>query len=258
MWDIRRLKHIITPEATVFGSTTGGVDPCDLFPMDPGIEQHITQLSGGSIGVRQRLQTKRGPAGAAERTVDWMRLNVIASFFNENDPNLAANGRFLWYRPEYSLARNNVQTEYDWQISDSTAFLSDFNWDFDNSAIGQANAGLAVARDPRVRYYVGWRYLKDLSSSLATFGVTYKLSRKYTVSFFEQYDLDFEGGQNQATNLSIIRQYPRLFAGVTLTYLQGQDTGNNVGIMFTVWPEGVPEVRLGSRTMDLLGSSDKN
>lgn len=204
------------------------------------------------------MQTKRGTPGVNERTVDWMRLNVVASFFSDDANIPSSNGQFFWYRPEYSINRNNIETEYDWQISDTTAFLSSFNYDIDRSIIGKADAGIAITRDPRMRYYLGWRYLNDANSSLVTFGVNYKLGKKYTISFFEQYDLDFKGGQNQTTNLSIIRQLPRWYAGVTFTYLQGQDTGNNVGIMLTLWPEGIPEVRLGNRRMNMLGESSKN
>jgi len=257
IWDVNRLKHIITPEATAFISGAGGVYPNDLLPMDPDIEGHLYRLGGAQMGVEQRLQTKRGPANN-QKTVDWMRLNLSASFFDNGDPNLVSNGKFDWYRPEYSVARNNLTGEYSWQISDATAFLANANYDLNRGIVGQADAGIAVQRDPRLRYYLGWRALKDLDTSLATVGFNYKLSRKYSVSFFEQYDLDFNSGQNQATSISIIRQLPRWFAGVTFTFIQGMAEGDDVGIMLTIWPEGVPEVQMGSQRMNMLGKSEKN
>jgi len=262
MWDLKGLKHIITPEATVFASDDGGVNPDELYPLDPGIEEHLFRLGGGSAGVFQRLQTKRWVDGN-EQVVDWMKLNLAMGFFSQGggqDPNfiMTSGGDFFWYRPEYSLPRNFFNGEYDWQISDSTSLLSNFNYDTDRKVLAQSNVGVAVSRDPRVRYYAGWRYLKDVDSSLLTFGVNYQLTRKYSVSFFEQYDTKFRNGDNVATTVTFIRQFPRWYAGVTATYVKGQDTGDNVALMLVLWPEGIPEARLGSSAVSLLGSSNKN
>jgi hypothetical protein len=258
VWDLKGLKHIVTPEATLFASDTGGIRRDDVYLMDGGIEEHLLRLGGGSFGVFQRLQTKRWADGN-ERIVDWMRFNLTGGFFSDDGQDTrTSGGDFFWYRPEYSLPRNFVNGEYDWQISDTTALLSDFNVDTDRGVLGQASLGLAVSRDPRVRYYVGWRYLKDLDSSLATFGFNYKLSRKYSVSFFEQYDMDYDGGRNVVTSLSIIRQLPRWYAGLTVTYIGGRAEGNDIALMLTLWPEGISEVRMGGSAVSLLGSSARN
>ncbi len=258
LWDLKGLKHIITPETTLFASDTGGIRRDDVYLLDGPVEEHLLRLGGGSVGVLQRLQTKRWADGN-EQIVDWMRFNLVAGFFSSDGQDTrTSGGDFFWYRPEYSLPRNFVNGEYDWQISDTTTLLSDFNVDTDRSVLGQASLGLAVSREPRMRYYIGWRYLKDLDSSLATFGVNYKLSRKYSVSFFEQYDMEYDGGRNVATSLSIIRQLPRWYAGVTVTYIGGRAQGNDIAFMLTLWPEGVPEVRMGGPSISLLGSSSRN
>lgn len=258
LWDLKGLKHIITPEATLFASENSGVRRTEVYLMDGAIEEHLPRLSGASLGVYQRLQTKRVRRGQ-EEIVDWMRINVVAGFFDDDQQDRrTSGGDFYWYRPEYSVPRNFVNIDYDWQISDTTALLSDFNVDTDTSSLAQASIGLAVARDPRVRYYLGCRYLKDLDSSLATFGVNYKLSRKYSVSFFEQYDMDFDGSRNIATSLSIIRQLPRWYAGLTFTYVAGTAEGDDVVVMLTLWPEGIPEVRMGGGGVSLLSRSRRN
>ncbi|MFW6062264.1 MAG: hypothetical protein ACOC93_05590, partial [Planctomycetota bacterium] len=101
--NLHRLRHVVTPHLAAFASENGGVEPRELFPMDPGTEEHLRRLSGVSLGVYQRLQTQRGPAGA-RYPADWMRLNVEAGFYdNEFDP-LLADGRFFTHRPEYSLS----------------------------------------------------------------------------------------------------------------------------------------------------------
>ncbi|MCJ7545138.1 MAG: hypothetical protein MUP47_11380 [Phycisphaerae bacterium] len=258
VWDLNGLKHIITPEATLFASDNSGIRREDMYLMDGAIEEHLLRLGGASVGVYQRLQTKRVRAGK-EEIVDWMRINVVAGAFDSDDQDTHTSGGDLyWYRPEYSIPRNFVNFQYDWQISDTTALLSDVNVDADTSSVAQASMGLAVARDPRVRYYLGWRYLKDLDSSLATFGANYKLSRKYSVSFFEQYDMDYDGSRNIATSISIIRQLPRWYAGLTITYVSGVTEQDDIVVMLTLWPEGIPEVRMGGGGVSLLSRSRRN
>lgn len=253
LWDINKLKHVITPEAVGFLSADGGVTPDDLFPISPDIEQRLGRINGGSFGVYQRLVTKRGPAGQ-EHDVDWMRLNVVAGFYDTDLDVPPANGRFMLFRPENSTPRDHVNSEYEWNISDATAFLSDVNYDVESSDIARANAGFAITRDPRLRYYFGTRYIRDLDSSVGTFGFNYRINRKYTLSVFEQYDFDYDSGVNLGTSVSIIRKLPRWYAAFTVVSDQRTD---DLGVFLTFWPEGVPEVKFGDR-MGLLPSSSNN
>ncbi len=254
MWDINRLRHIITPEIVAFLADSPGVAPRELYPMDPGIEQHLGRQSGVTLGIYQRLQTKRGPAGK-QRTVDWMRFNLIAGFYNKSLTTQTSNGRGFFYRPEYSIGRNHVNAEYVWHISDSTTFSADTNYDTDSRSLKRANVGLSVVRDPRLRYYLGMRYLQDLNSAIGTFGVTYKINRKYTVSFFEQYDFNFNDGENLSSSFTITRKLPRWYAAVTFTFDQRD---NDVTMLLTFWPEGIPEVRIGTGRVSLLSQSEMN
>jgi len=255
--DINRLRHVITPEFTTFVSDHGGTSPDKLFAMDPDIEQHLLRLGGAAFGLYQRLQTKRGPA-ENPYTVDWMRLNIIAGFYQTQDIARRSNGEFFWYRPEYSLGRNHVNTEYSWQISDSTSFLADANYDTNRGILGHVNAGIAVERSPRLKYFVGWRWLKDLDSSAATVGFDYQLTRKYSISLFEQYDFTYNGRANLATRVSLIRKMERWYAGLTVIFVQNRADQDELALMLTIWPEGIPELRFGSERLTVLGTSDKN
>jgi hypothetical protein len=256
LFDLNRLRHILTPEVTAFLASSGGVQPKHLYPLDADVEQHLARQSGLSVALHQRLQTKRGAPGE-QHTVDWMRLSVVAGFYSNGDDPVPSDGRFFWYRPESSLGRNHVNAEYTWNISDSTALLGDLNWDVDGDRIARANLGLAVVRDPRLRYYVGWRYIADADSSVGTFGLRYQLSEKYSMDFLEQFDFDFRGRSNLATRLSIVRKLPRWYCAVTFTYDEREDAGD-FGVLLTFWPEGIPEVRLGSSRLRLLGASSLN
>lgn len=254
LWNLNRLRHIVTPEAAVFFSDTGGVNPDDVWPMEPGIEQRIHRTHGFQAGLRQRLQTKRG-TGDEQHTVDWMRLNVMAGFFDNAPGGIPSDGIYFTSRPEYGIHRNHVNTDYTWHISDSTTFLADSNYDLDDGEFGRVSAGLAVVRDPRLRYYAGVRHINDLDSTIGSFGARYRLSRKYTVSAFQQYDFEFNGGRNMSTSVTLTRKLPRWYAATTFSY--DERTGD-VSVYLTLWPEGVPEFRVGSGRMSLLGASDMN
>ncbi len=253
IWDIHRLKHIITPEVVAFVNSNE-VSPSELFPMDPDIEVHLRRQGGVAVGIHQRLQTKRGPVDD-RRTVDWMRLNIVAGFYANGADTTPADGRFFSYRPEYSIGRNHINADYTWHISDSTTLLADANHDLNTGRLRRANVGFAVSRDPRLGYYVGVRYIRDLDSAIGVFGFRYKINRKYSVTFFEQYDMDFDGGRNMATSISIVRKLPRWYAAFTFAY---NTTYNDVTLYLSLWPEGVPEVTVGSGRMSLLGESDMN
>ena len=254
LWDIHRLKHIITPEATAFVASTRGVEPGELFPMDPDIEEHLTRISGVAVGVRQRLQTKRGAPGQ-RRNVDWMRLKVVLGIYDNGRDPVPSDGRFFGYRPEYSIGRNHINADYAWHISDATTLLADMNYDIDETRVARANLGLAVSRDPRLRYYYGIRYIDDMNSAVGTMGMEYKINRKYSVSFFEQYDFNFNNGQNLTTSFTITRKLPRWYAGFTFLYDASMD---ELTMLVTFWPEGIPEVRISGGRMTLLGKSDEN
>ncbi len=254
MWDVHRLKHIITPEVVTWVASSHGVYPEELFPTDPDIEEHLERTSGFAVNLYQRLQTKRGPAGN-RRTVDWMRLNLSLGVYDNDRDEVPSDGRFFFYRPEQSLDRNHFNTEYFWYISDSTTLLADLNYDIDDQRFARGNLGLAVVRDPRLRYYAGIRYIDDVDSAVGTFGINYRINRKYSISAFQQYDFAFRGGENLATSVSIIRKLPRWYAAFTFTYDRATQ---DVTLLITFWPEGIPEVRLGGAKLALLSRSDKN
>ena len=256
LWDLHGLKHIITPEMVLFLAGSNGVTPDDLLPLDPGIEQHLEPTSGAAFNLYQRLQTKRGQPGQ-QHTSDWMRMNLSLGLYDSNQDNVPADGRFFWYRPENSIARNHLNGEYAWNISDSTALLTDANYDIESGELGKGNVGIAVSRDPRLRYYAGMRYTEAVNSAAGTFGVNYQINRKYSISTFEQYDFKFDDGRNLSTNVTITRKLPRWYAAFTFSH-DNSAADNEVTLLVTFWPEGIEEAKIGGGKLALLGGSEKN
>ncbi len=258
LWDLNQLRHIISPYFTAVGFTES----------DPVIEQRDVV----NVGVSQRLQTKRG-VGTNERTVDWMRLDTDVTWVNNSGDTSAALGpdRFIWNKPFIPLVnrfspqqdrrssnifgprRNSFCADYIWRPSDTFAILSDMNFDIQSSVVQQFNVGLSHMRWPNLSYYIGSRYLRRIGldekgSNMFTFAATYVLDPRYTVVFSQQFD--FELGETIRSDITLIRRYHRIYWGITYSADESLD---NHAIVFSIWPEGVPELGIGSRRYMGLG-----
>ncbi len=268
IWDLNQLRHIIRPylTAAVYTET------------DSVIEQRDTL----SVGISQRLQTKRG-TGDKMRTVDWMWLDTNVTWVNDSDDATAGADRFIWNKPFIPLLnrfntmlnpqdrydrrngnifgprRNYFGAEYMWRISDTTAVLSDMNFDIQSGVVQQYNVGFSHLRWPDLSYYIGSRYLRRLDngygeqgSNAFTFAATYVLDPRYTLVYSGQ--LDFDYGKTVRSDFTLIRQYHRIFCGITYSADASLD---RQAIVFSIWPQGVPDLTIGSgRYMGMRGATE--
>lgn len=256
LFDVNRLRHVITPEVVFYTSAAGGAGPQDLYQLDQGIE-NINDTTGVLLSLKQRLETKRGAPGQ-ERSVEWMRLNVDFAWFNKNDEYTPGDGTFYFDRPENSIARRYIGFDYSWNVSDRTVLMADAKYDIENSRLDIANIGIAVQRDPRLSYYAGFRYIQELQAAVGTVGFDYIINKKYSIRAMEQYDFKFDDGSNLGTSFMIIRRFPRWNVGLDFSY-DNRETGEDaVTVMLMLWPEGLPEARLGGGRYNLLSQSNKN
>jgi len=269
LWDLNGLRHIIKPYAV-------GV----AYKENDSV---IKQRDTASVGISQRLQTKRGPAGN-ERIVDWMQLDTDIVWVNDSVSATDAGpgpDRFIWSRPivplrvfsapgifsgdlidslhrfdYYGPRRNYFSADYIWRISDTSAFMSDMNFDIQDGVVQQFNAGLSRLRWPNLSYYIGSRYLRRLSvldekgSNALTFSATYKIDPRYTAVFSQQYDFDYEA--NIRSDITLIRKYHRIF--ISLTYSTDESLKRQA-IVFSIWPEGIREFAFGQRRYMRLGGA---
>jgi hypothetical protein len=263
LWDLNQLRHLIKPHLTAVAYTQD----------DPVIEQRDTL----NVGISQRLQTKRGPDDK-QRTVDWMRLDMDVTWVNNSGDASAGPDKFIWNRPFippintfsrmipqqdrrgtdiFGPRRNYFGADYSWLVSDTTAVLSDMNYDMQSGVVQQFNVGLAHLRWPNLQYYIGSRYLRRLDngygehgSNAFTFAVTYVLDPRYTLVYAQQ--LDFDYGEMIRSDLTLIRQYHRLYWGLTFSADESLDRQS---IAFSLWPQGVPGLAIGERRYVGLGGS---
>jgi hypothetical protein len=245
--DVSGIRHIIKPQATAWLSGSDR-DSKDLFPFDYGVES-IDDFYGSSFALRQTWQTKRGPLGQ-QRTVDWIKFDVELNLFGNLPRYELPIGRFYDYRPENSVARNHVRTDFQYRISDTTVILSDTNWDLTDGSVDLFNVSYAVERSPRLSYFVGYRRIGDTDSNLVGGGINYELSSKYRMTTRTYYDL--ERGEVETFDISLVRKWPRWYTAVTF----GLDNiEEDIDIGFSIWPEGAPNLTLGSRRYTSLSES---
>jgi hypothetical protein len=275
LWDLSRLRHVIQPRLTAVAYTQS--------------DSVVEQRDALNLGVSQRLQTKRGPADKL-RTVDWMRLDVDFTWVNDPGDTSAGPDRFIWNRPYIPLAnrftrttvapdgsvsrvlppqdrrssnvfgpaRNYIGADYLWQLSDTTAVLSDLNYDMQSGVVQQFDIGFSRRCWPSLSYYIGSRYLRRLDNGLGekgsntlTFTATYELDPRYTLVFSQQMDLDY--GLNIRSDITVIRRYHRLY--LALTY-SADESLNQHAVVLSIWPQGVPEMAIGPSRYMALGTTN--
>lgn len=262
--DLHQLRHTIQPSLTAVSYAA----------TDRVAEQRDTL----DLGISQRWQTKRGPLGN-RRTVDWLDWDVDFVWVDDSADNEAGADWFLWNEPfiplvnrdgrvippldrrssgRYGPQQNYISTEVILRLTDTTSLLGDAYYDMQNGVVEQLDVGFSRLLWPNLTYYVGSRYLREVENGLGergstalTFAATYVLDPRYTLVLAEQYDFDY--GSNIRTDLTFIRKYHRVNLAVTFSVDESVDDEQ---IVFSLWPEGIPELSIGLRRYMELGSSD--
>jgi hypothetical protein len=264
LWDLNQLRHIVRPYMSAAGYTQS----------DAVLEQRDMV----NFGITQQMQTRRGPADN-QRTVDWMRLDTSFTLVSDADNDSPGTDRYIWSNPYIPLinelsttaipkdrrgsstygARNNSFTaDYIWHISDTTALLSDINYDLYDNKVQQYDIGFSRMRWPNLSYYLGNRYLRYVdngievkASNVLTFAATYILDPRYTLVYAAQYDLDDNAAVRN--DITLIRKYHRLFWAITYSTDASLEQQS---VTFSLWPQGVPDLAIGAgRYMQLGGSA---
>ncbi len=182
--------------------------------------------------VRQRLQTKRGLPGR-EHTVDWMTLDLSASFFPKPDrDNFGRSAAFL----EYNFA---------WNWGDRTALLSSGWADPFDPAVNYLNVGVSYNRPDGGNLYLGYRHVDPVQSRAVILAFGYQLSRKYSITGSNVFD--FGTQLAQSTSLAFNRTGTDLTMSIGFSY---NAFVNNFGFQFLL----LPNAALANRANQPIGS----
>ena len=263
LWDLHGLRHSIRPSITAVGYLADN--------------EVIAQREALDLGIYQKWQTKRGPL-ENRKVVDWLKFDLDFVWVTDAGEADAGPNRFLWNEPSIPLInrtgnqvppfdrrstdlfgpqRNYVSAATTWRLSETTSVLGDVYLDMQTGDVKQADIGFSRLCWPDLSYFIGSRYLRDVENGLGqhgsnavTFALTYVLDPRYTLVFAQQYDFDY--GANIRSDLTLIRKYHRVNFAVTLS---ADDSLDEERIIFSLWPEGVPELAVGLRRYMGLGAS---
>ncbi len=245
--DIHKLRHVIKPDFAAWWANSN-TRAERITPFDEGVET-LWDAYGATLGLRQTFQTRRGAADR-ERTTDLATVNVEAGFFGDQQPGEVSNGYANPLRPEDSRTRNYIAGDLAYRLSDTTSFLYDFNYDINDRSFDRQDFAVAVERLPRLSYVFGLRHAGDVDMTLLGGGWNYKLSEKHITAVRVWQDIGV--GRLGEISVGYVRKFPRWYSSITLEYSQVDD---DLSVSFSLWPEGVPEWRIGSGRFQNLGES---
>ena len=281
LWDINGIRHIVTPyfEAVSYHAN----------------EAEVAMRDAIHVGVSQRWQTHRGSEAnrrtvdwmRLDTEATWVNHDAaspVSPVSSMIDPVYGDNTQFygpasfvyndpsipLLLRRDsnyYGIVRDTLNGEFVWRVSDTLSLLSDMNYDMNSGTIQQFDFGMSRYVYPDVSYYLGTRYLRPLVVNIDKNGdgitdiheegsnsfvaaVTYRLSPRYIATFSQEYNFDYERAVR--SDLTVVRQYHRMF--YALSFSIDQSLKRNA-VVFSIWPQGVDELTVGSRKYtDLTGS----
>jgi hypothetical protein len=235
--DIHRLRHIVEPEINLFTSGTT-VDRGDLYDFDPNIDG-INDISALQLALHQRWETMRGGPGGW-RSADLFDLDVAGNFFLNQPPSIDLNPskfRSIFFPSEVqtSVPRQGINVDATWHVSDTTAAISEVDWNLDHSYLALASIGLAVQRSDKLSYFLGDSYVGPLNSQIATFILNYQLTPKYMVSIGQNIDLG--SSHSSTTSLNLTRTFDTVSVSVSVYHDTISKTN---GFNFNIVPLGTP------------------
>lgn len=213
LFDLHRVRHIIEPNATVWtGATT--VTQGNL----PVYDDTVESLNNGSAvraGVNQTFQTQRGGPGRW-RSVDVLKVNTDLVFSTSDADKESPIGRFNESRPEYSFLGDYFTADIAWQATDVVGLVFSTVYDLDYNQPARTVAGGTIQHSPEFSSYAQVRYLNALDATYVDAGVTYTLTKKYTVGGGMTYDTD-ENEVQEVTG-TLRRRFADATLGLRLGY----------------------------------------
>ncbi|MDR4508646.1 MAG: LPS assembly protein LptD [Candidatus Brocadiaceae bacterium] len=240
---INRLRHIFVPELRYMYTPVVTKDPNRLYQYDEIDALDFSQVL--VFGVKNKLQTKRGRPGL-EKAVDFVNFNVDYYLFPTNDgiTNDGING---------IIVRNDnfINLDFKCKITDALTFISERN-EF-NTAEFQfdvLNSGIEINHSPDWHYFVGHRYIRDVSSTLSL-AVDYRINEKWSVFGIEKYDLksfveesddaeELGDKRNLKTNVVLSRYFHDWVGSITLELDPVRDDSS---LRFDITPKGLEKTQ---------------
>jgi hypothetical protein len=195
-------------------------DP-QLYALRRGYEnspENLDDLQFLRFNIRQRWQTKRGLPGQ-EHIIDWMTLNVEATYFPDG------------HRDNFGNAFGLLGYDYTWHVGDRTTLVSS-GWADPWPDAGRIfNIGVFIDRPERLSYYAGFRHVDPINVNALILSTSYVLSPKYAITVASSYD--FGDSKNLGNSVIFTRMGSDLQFSLGFRY---DALRNNFGFTFEIFP----------------------
>lgn len=182
----------------------GGVLPAQYDPRFLALRRTVSPITGTTdiqdtiqtvnFGLRQRLQTKRGPDGR-RRIIDWMVLDLNTTYFpNANRDNFGKPFGQNTYNYEWFIGDRTSIVSYGWfefwNIGGRPILASNPRQINDPFGLDVITMGVSVTRPPRGNIFIGYSVINSgpISTSALNTSFGYWFSPKWYGSFQTSYD----------------------------------------------------------------------
>ncbi len=188
-------------------------------------------LTAVRMGMRHRLQTKRGPLGA-ERIIDWLTFDANATWFPmENRDNVGADFGLI----DYDLR---------WHLGDRFSILSDGAAETFGDGLRTISIGMLLNRPRRGNAYLGFRTMGGpFEAHVLSATLNYRMSAKWIGSASASIDFGDSGNLGQSVAFSRIGE--SLIATIGGNVDESKD---NIGVSFLIEPRFLPSLNVTRRT----------
>jgi hypothetical protein len=180
------------------------------------------------LGMRNRWQTKRGPAGQ-ETIIDWMELDLGTSLFPEQD------------RDNFGEVAGLANYDFKWHLGDRFTLMSDGFADVFAQGLRQVTVGGFLGRPESGSLYLGARNTEGpISSSVLLAYVNYRMSEKWIANAGMSYDLSSTGNIGQTIG------FTRIGEAFLLSLNANYDASREaLGVNFGIEPRFLPRGKAG-------------
>lgn len=223
--DLHRIRHIIEPSLTIWGSDSN-FDRGDLPIYDDDVEDLLVG-SAFRAAIDQTWQTKRGGVGRW-RDVDLVKLRTEYVHTDDNQGNDPLPEYFS-SRPELSNAGEIFGASMVVQPTDAFAIAGEWVYDLDTDRTARSSVGMILENRPGFTTSIEYREVEPIDGTFLTFGAGYRLSDKYAIYMNGNYN--FRLDDFQTFNTQILRRFQVGTIGATIQYnnIRGE---TSIGFVF--------------------------
>ena len=223
--DLHRIRHIVEPSVTIWGSDSN-FDQGDLPIFDDEVEGLITGTSVRAA-IDQTWQTKRGGVGRW-RDVDLVKLRTEYVNTDANSGSVVIP-EYYSSRPELSNPGEYLGASMVVQPTEVLAFAGEWVYDLELDRTAKSSIGVILENRPGLTTSVEYRTVEPLDATFLTFAANYRLSDKYAFAVNANYN--FRLDDFQTFNTQLLRRFQIGTLGATLRYdnIRGE---TSIGVIF--------------------------